>query len=451
MSLTEPDEVRKETDMGKPGSGPWPYTVLPEPKLSSELARLAGARIIGNAHCVSFQPNGIPEYWNQDRYVVRDISMPVGESWKLRAVFDGHLGHELVDYTASNLPVLIQSALESHLSSSKSDLQRNSEEISSLLKQCIVSFDESILGDLASFFPHARSGGISDEDIKEIVNNVSGSTSCVSGSTSTNYARILRSLQGATALIVLINPESDELWVANLGDCQAVLGVQNSSGEWDAVSISTSHDCWDDEEVDRLKKEHPGESEVVLRHRVLGAMAVTRALGDYHYKLSRIYTDRVFLNIEPSVWPSEDHEWIRSVMQRNLTPPYLSNSPDVRYLNLNSSRPISNTAADVSNTGSLSRPKACLMMCSDGLVNLYDGELDWDPENMFEHWIRVVASESSSSEDQMLKASGIKSNHALRLLRDALGGRDEEKVSSMMTVEMEERWMDDTTVIVEFF
>jgi len=135
----------------------------------------------------------------------------------------GHLGHELVDYTALNLPVLIQSALESHLSSSKSDLQHNSEEISSLLKQCIVSFDESILGDLASFFPRAHSGGISDEDIKEIVNNVSmsGPTSGASGSTSTNYAKILRSLQGATALIVLINPESDELWVANLGDCQA--------------------------------------------------------------------------------------------------------------------------------------------------------------------------------------------------------------------------------------
>ncbi|THU94507.1 protein serine/threonine phosphatase 2C [Dendrothele bispora CBS 962.96] len=462
LSDADIEEMRKETDMGRPGSGPWPYTLLPEPRLSFELARRASARIVGDAHCVSFQPNGLPEYWNQDRYVVKDIDVPnlpgggESEKWKLRAVFDGHLGHELVDHAASKLPILIQTALQAQGPSlSKYSFQRNNaDEISSLLKQCIISFDESTLEDIMPFLPSPEtlsSDGFSDEDIRSRVNR----RHVVENVTDSNREKLLRCMQGATALIVLISPQSDGLWIANLGDCQAVLGVQNSSGEWETFPISSSHDCWNEGEVSRLKAEHPDESEVVLRHRVLGAMAVTRALGDYHYKLPRIYTDQVFLNIEPPGWPVEDYNWIQSLMERNLTPPYLSNSPDVRYLDLRSLQP---TACGIESTntniGAEPEAKACLVMCSDGLVNLYNEADHWEPEELYKEWIRVVVDRPSNlSVDQSPDSNpiaSIEANHALNLLRDALGGQDEDKVSRMITVEMEDRWMDDTTVVVEF-
>jgi pyruvate dehydrogenase phosphatase len=109
---------------------------------------------------------------------------------------------------------------------------------------------------------------------------------------------------------------------------------------------------------------------------------------------------------------------------RIITPPYVSNIPDVHHLLL----PI---CAD--------RPSApgFLIMCSDGLVDLYPKKAKADLEN---HWAQVVANALRPDRG---------SNAALELLRDAIGGNDAHKVSRNLTVEMEERWFDDTTIIVQ--
>lgn len=39
----------------------------------------------------------------------------------------------------------------------------------------------------------------------------------------------------------------------------------------------------------------------------------------------------------------------------------------------------------------------------------------------------------------------------LYLLRDAIGGQDAHRLSRNMTVEMEERWMDDVTIVIQRF
>lgn len=39
----------------------------------------------------------------------------------------------------------------------------------------------------------------------------------------------------------------------------------------------------------------------------------------------------------------------------------------------------------------------------------------------------------------------------MALLREAIGGNDVHAVSRNLTVEMEERWMDDTTIIIQRF
>ena len=87
--MQSPTELqRKTTDMGWPEEGLWWYTPLPEPYLSSELARLAEARTHGDTDSVSFQPCPNPEEASQDRFVIEDWSL-AGGNWSFRAVFDG--------------------------------------------------------------------------------------------------------------------------------------------------------------------------------------------------------------------------------------------------------------------------------------------------------------------------------------------------------------------------
>jgi len=69
-------------------------------------------------------------------------------------------------------------------------------------------------------------------------------------------------------------------------------------------------------------------------------------------------------------------------------------------------------------------------------MDLYDGLTRAD---MIQRWITVVG---RSIENRM------RGNLAFSLLRDGLGGDDIRLVSQKLTVEMEEKWMDDVTIIV---
>jgi pyruvate dehydrogenase phosphatase len=80
-------------------------------------------------------------------------------------------------------------------------------------------------------------------------------------------------------------------------------------------------------------------------------------------------------------------------------------------------------------------------MCSDGLIDLYmyDDVRDLTTlKSIAEHIVEVVA-----------EGSKLGGNAALFLLREALGGNDKVKVSRMVPVDMKEKWMDDTTVLVQ--
>lgn len=110
---------------------------------------------------------------------------------------------------------------------------------------------------------------------------------------------------------------------------------------------------------------------------------------------------------------------IEDFLGRNLTPPYISNRADIRHVEIG--------------------PKeSFLIMCSDGLLDLYEDK-GLELEHLASVWVQVLAKRDLWD----------RSNLALYLLRDALGGDDIEKVSRMMTVEMSFRWMDDTTILVQ--
>lgn len=141
------------------------------------------------------------------------------------------------------------------------------------------------------------------------------------------------------------------------------------------------------------------------------------AIGDFSFKLPAVYTERVFLNSDRGFLIPEK---VRSFIGRNKTPPYLSSTPDVRHVDLKS----------------LCSRETFLILCTDGLVDLYDARLELY-EVLSKKWVNLVGEHYADSK-----------NLALDLLRDALGGDDCEKVSRMITVEMASRWMDDTTVVV---
>lgn len=130
-----------------------------------------------------------------------------------------------------------------------------------------------------------------------------------------------------------------------------------------------------------------------------------------------MYTKRVFLNANPGF---EVPEKVGRFIGRNITPPYVSGVPEVQHVEL------------VQGTSSF------LLMCSDGLMDLHEDQRLKLDEYLSKKWVRRVGGLYEK-----------KDNLALSVLREALGGRDEEKVSCMMTVEMSFKWMDDTTILVQ--
>lgn len=66
---------------------------------------------------------------------------------------------------------------------------------------------------------------------------------------------------------------------------------------------------------------------------------------------------------------------------------------------------------------------------------------------MADHWVGLVGRHMHSTTGM----GSMKSNLALRLLRDAVGGDDTELVSRNLTLEMEDKWMDDITILVQRF
>lgn len=147
------------------------------------------------------------------------------------------------------------------------------------------------------------------------------------------------------------------------------------------------------------------------------------AIGDTWLKIPAVYSQRVLLNLR--------HEWNVEIPEtyiaRVRSPPYVSSTPDVHHI------PLPKVASG--------KPRDMfLMLCSDGLPDLYPPERRARSE-LASHWVRVVG--------RALDSRTQAGNAALSLLRDALGGDDVREVSKYLTVEMDEKWIDDVTIIVQ--
>jgi pyruvate dehydrogenase phosphatase len=136
-----------------------------------------------------------------------------------------------------------------------------------------------------------------------------------------------------------------------------------------------------------------------------------------------VYTRKIFGNVEGGM------RSLGPVLERIKTPPYVSARADVEHHPLARLRP---------------HGEAILILASDGLQALSDPEGGQPPVL---EWMKSVVRGASRHEDM---AGWNKNDHrASTILRDALGGKDDMRVSAMLNVEMMGKWCDDTTVIVQ--
>lgn len=401
--------------MGLGGCERWTYRILQEPRLSAELQRLANPLSTGGIDAIDFQPCPLHEFQSQDRMCIEHWQMPFGGTWTFTAIFDGHAGHATVEHVARVLPAMIKQALDSLLRSSKGHASVSPSAVSGILTDCIVKFDHSITTDFTRMFP----GG--PDDLQRMTGAQIRRLFQDRTSGSQNLDAATRCLQGSTALVTITDPAKHNLWIANLGDCQAVLGTRSHTGDWVATFATTLHNGDNPSEVHRIRSQHPGERECIEDNRVVGFLSPTRSLGDTWLKIPSAFSQRVLLDFRRE-WNVQRPE---TYISRIKTPPYVSNVPDVHHISLSK--------------GSSGQHRECfLVSSSDGLADLYDGRTRTD---MIHRWVTVIG--------QAIENRKRVGNLALSLLRDGLGGDDMRLVSQKLTVEMEEKWMDDVTIIVQ--
>ncbi|KAI0020453.1 protein phosphatase 2C [Xylariomycetidae sp. FL0641] len=268
-------------------------------------------------------------------------------------------------------------------------------------------------------------------------------------------------LSGSCALLSFYDTSSKTLRVACTGDSRAVLGRRASTGKWTATPLSEDQTGSNPKEAARMRKAHPGEERVVHNGRVLGGLEPTRAFGDASYKWSREISDRLRASF-----------FGRSSSPHLKTPPYV-------------------TAEPVVTTTKIEPEKGdFLVMATDGLWEMLSNE---EVVGLVGKWIETQTTEKSNSplgsvwskifgSNQALpvengKAGGpggqktpirqrqwgisanedrfvVKDNNvATHLIRNALGGRNEEQVCALLTLvsPFSRRYRDDLTVQVIFF
>ena len=76
---------------------------------------------------------------------------------------------------------------------------------------------------------------------------------------------------GSCALLSMYDSKTKLLRVACVGNSRAVLGRRSSKGTYSAIALSIDQTAWgNNQEIERVRAEHPGEPDVITGGRLLG-------------------------------------------------------------------------------------------------------------------------------------------------------------------------------------
>jgi pyruvate dehydrogenase phosphatase len=361
--------------------------------------------------------------------------------WMFWGVFDGHAGwttsaklrETLVSYVARELNKTYKAALQDpQLTYPTAD------SVDAAIKNGFVKLDNEIV----------------NESVQKVLKQQSKRVA----------AELLApALSGSCALLSFYDSRSKEFRVACTGDSRAVLGRRGPSGKWTATALSEDQTGGTPSEDARLRAEHPNEPYVTANGRILGGLEPSRAFGDAVYKWTKETQDKMkksFFGRTPS--------------KHLKTPPYVTAEPVV------TTTKVDPTKGDF------------VVLATDGLWEMLSNE---EVVGLVGQWLEKQASTSKSASAggwlqswfSTQKASlpvdhhdsgansgqrapirqqqwGVESgkderfvvedaNAATHLVRNALGGKDKDMISALLTLPSpySRRYRDDLTVQVIFF
>lgn len=453
--------VSKETDV----SGRKVLAMLTPEQASAKLRRNEESYLVGRGEgVVRYDVVQIPSNDPiEDDHVEKIVEVPntiaaaedgkTRSDWMFWGVFDGHSGwttsaklrQTLVSYVARELNATYKSAL-----ADPALTYPTPEAVEQAIKTGFLKLDHEITHD----------------SVKKVLKSQS----------KTVAAEILApALSGSCALLSFYDSRSKLLRVACTGDSRAVLGRRSPSNPatWTATPLSTDQTGGTPSEEARLRAEHPNEPYVVSHGRILGNLEPSRAFGDAVYK-----------------WSAETQEKMktqffgRTPSKLLKTPPYVTAEPVVTTTRVDPAQ------------GDF------VVMASDGLWEMLTNE---EVVGLVGQWLDKQASSSPTAGRQSPSAgswlsswfSSAKSqlpvqhdsaaatssdpsegqrapirqqqwnipssdasrfvvedkNCATHLVRNALGGKDHDMVSALLTLPApySRRFRDDLTVQVIFF
>lgn len=367
--------------------------------------------------------------------------------WMFWGVFDGHSGwttsaklrQTLVSYVARELNATYKSAIADPATTIPS-----ADAVDNAIKQGFLKLDNEITHESVTKVLKAQSRTLAAEILAP-------------------------ALSGSCALLAFYDSNSKDLRVACTGDSRAVLGRRAASGKWTATALSVDQTGGTPSEDARLRAEHPNEPYVTMNGRILGGLEPSRAFGDAIYK-----------------WSAETQQKMRksffgrSPSKHLKTPPYVTAEPVVTRTKIEPGK------------GDF------VVMATDGLWEMLTNE---EVVGLVGQWLETQANTSSTGGKAASTTSGwlqswfrsqkggnlpiehhdqgdasgqrapvrqqqwgVESgddgrfvvedkNAATHLVRNALGGKDRDTLSALLTLPspFSRRYRDDLTVQVIFF
>ncbi|KAJ2478172.1 hypothetical protein EV174_004398 [Coemansia sp. RSA 2320] len=231
-------------------------------------------------------------------------------------------------------------------------------------------------------------------------------------------------VSGSCGLVAVVDTEAKEVVVANTGDSRALLGVRLKNGTWKAVRLSQDQTADNSNELARMAREHPNESSVIHRGRVLGGLMPTRAFGDCRYKWP--------LEVQQDLFPtlySRGHRYA-TTPPNYVTPPYV-------------------TARPVIVKHKLSDNDKFVVIASDGL---YDQLSDAEVIATVSQWYEAHSTKSGASESTLTTEDTNAATHLIRaaLSTDRLGHRSDTMIRRLLAIPPphSRRFRDDISVTI---
>ncbi|KAJ3177663.1 [Pyruvate dehydrogenase [acetyl-transferring]]-phosphatase 1, mitochondrial [Gaertneriomyces sp. JEL0708] len=339
----------------------------------------------------------------EDRWLVKDLD----KNGYMVGVLDGHIGGDCADYALEHLPRYIQDRISKVGSWFR---KATPEAVSAALKTAFETLDQELLALPARLIPGfeahtAASIAAMSESLRQELCN-----------------KIWPGFAGACAVVAYVR--GSDVWIAHAGDCAA---VRVSSQSDVPVFVTAEHSGKNKAEIERLKKEHPGEEDTVMivrpneepspgetevQPRVIGCLQPTRTFGDGHSKWSVDWQEK----LQP-IFDLHPVGRRYSIFEHCKTPPYVTASPDVTYLPNN-------------------QKGSYVVLCCDGVTD----------------YLKPAEITATIEKSQREPSSRDGGNLAASLARQAMGGSDE-RVGWSLGLDDENRrdWRDDITAIVLVF